>query len=373
MVIGGFAASLVQFRGQLLRDMVRMGHEVFACAPESPASVAQDLAEMGIGYLSLPMRRTGKNPFHDVYSLISFVKLFRRMKPNVVLSYTIKPSIYGSMGASVANVNMISSMITGLGTSFSSATPAEIFLRQVVKLLYRTGLRRNHVVFFQNQDDLRLFLNDGIVGHDNNPTLINGSGVDLDYYDVRPLPAMPRFLLVARLIREKGVLEYAEAARVIRSRHPQAEFMLAGIIDRGRRGIPADDLQRWHDEGSIRYLGALKDVRPAIADASVCVLPSYYGEGVPRSVLEAMSMGRAVITTDAPGCRETVRPGVNGFLVPVRDISALADAMEKFLVEPPLSVSMGAASRMLAEEKFNVHDVNRIILEKLELWNEAPV
>lgn len=373
MVIGGLADSLVGFRGQLLRDMVRMGHEVTACAPEPSTSIAGKLADMGVAYHPIPINRTGLNPLQDLYSLWACTSFFRRMRPDVVLSYTIKPTIYGSLGASFARVNTISSMITGLGSSFSAGASAGRPLRFIASSLYRYGLRRNRVVFFQNPDDMQLFLQRGLVDAANRPTLINGSGVDLAHYDVRPLPDTTSFLLVARLIREKGIGEYAAAARIIKRHYPTAVFKLVGRLDTGPRGIPAGDLKSWQSDGVIDYLGRLDDVRPAIAGASVYVLPSFYGEGVPRSILEAMSMGRPVITTDTPGCRETVRPGVNGFLVPVRDATALAEAMARFLANPALAQAMGTASRKLAEEKFDVFDVNRIILKQLELWHETSV
>jgi glycosyltransferase involved in cell wall biosynthesis len=370
MVVGSLAESLLGFRGHLMREMAGMGHEVIACAPETSPIVAGRLATAGIAYRALPFNRTGRNPLQDLRSLVAFTRFFLATRPDVVLNYTIKPTIYGSLGAALARVETISSMVTGLGSSFSARTPVEQLVRWLVGRLYRLGLSCNRVVFFQNPDDLQLFVTRGLVRAASRPTLINGSGVDLDYYAVRPLPPTPAFLLIARLIREKGIGEYAAAARLLRERGIEATFDLVGIIDQSDRGVPAAELQDWQDEGIIRFLGRLDDVRPAIAAASVYVLPSYYGEGVPRSILEAMAMGRPVITTDAPGCRETVRDGANGILVPMRDVRALVDAMERLAGNPDLRAAMGAASRRLAEEKFDVRTVNRIILEQLELWHE---
>jgi len=373
MVVGSMADSLVGFRGALLQEMSGLGHEVIACAPENSAEVAAQLSHLGARYQPLPLQRTGMNPLQDLYSLFCFANFFRHNRPDVVLNYTIKPTIYGSIGAALAQVKTISSMVTGLGSAFACETFSQRLFSLLAASLYRIGLHSNRVVFFQNPDDMSLFVRRGIVSQKNRPTLINGSGVDLDHYVVKPLPKEPVFLLIARLIREKGIREYAEAARIIKRKYPNASFRLVGSIDTSPRGISVKELEGWCASGLIDYLGRLDDVRPALAEASVYVLPSFYGEGVPRSILEAMAMGRPIITTDAPGCRETVIPGRNGFLVPVHDIMALALAMEHFLLYPGLIQSMGMASRQLAEAKFNVHDVNRIILQELELWHETAV
>jgi len=274
--------------------------------------------------------------------------------------------IYGSIGAAIAGVDKICSMVTGLGYTFSKETFKQKLVGFIARGLYRTALRFNEVVFFQNPDDLSLFRELGLVKEGSCPTLINGSGVNLEYYSPRPLPARPSFLLVARLIVEKGICEYAEAARILKQKYPSVSFRLVGEIDVNPSAIPSDQLQAWIDDGVIDYLGKLDDVRPAIEASSVYVLPSYR-EGVPRSVLEAMSMGRAVITTDTPGCRETVVDAANGLLVPPKDATSLAQAMETFIIDPGLAATMGRQSRLLAEERFDVHKVNHVILSRLGL------
>lgn len=371
MVIGSFAESLVGFRGELLKEMVRMGHSVTACAPEPPADIAGRLGALGVAYCQLPIKRTGLNPIQDLCTLLALVRQFRRLRPDVVLSYTIKPIIYGSLGAALTRVGTISSIITGRGSNFSSETSLQRLAGLLIGALYRFGLSSNQVVFFQNADDLRLFLQRGIVTQANQPTLINGSGVELDYYTPAPMPADVSFLLIARLLRSKGIGYYADAARQLKARYPQVRFSLVGWGNNSRREIQPVELNRWIDEGWIDYLGPLYDVRPAISAASVYVLPSYYGEGVPRSVLEAMAMGRPIITTDTPGCRETVENEKNGYLVPVHDAQELAAAMERFIVNPDRIIAMGAASRRLAEEKFDVRMVNRTILQSLGLLHET--
>lgn len=371
MIIGSHANSLINFRKQMLEEMARSGHEVVACAPHGSDYIRSELARIGVRYHELPLNRTGLNPLQDLYSLWFFTRFIRSQRPDVVLSYTIKPVIYGSIGAALARVGTISSMITGCGSSFNTTTRQEQLFCLLSRFLYRLGLSSNQVVFFQNQDDLRLFIQYGIVTKSNHPTLISGTGVDLDYYAPAPLPENVSFLLIARLLRAKGICYYADAARRLKAHYPQVKFFLVGGCDNSRRGVPVAELDHWVSQGWIDYLGQLDDVRPAIAAAAVYVLPSFYGEGVPRSILEAMAMGRPIITTDAPGCRETVQTGKNGYLVPTHDSVQLADTMERFIVDPACITQMGAASRRLAEGKFDVHEVNRVILQSLGLLHET--
>jgi glycosyltransferase involved in cell wall biosynthesis len=258
-------------------------------------------------------------------------------------------------------------MITGLGYAFGEDGLPTRFAGVVARRLYRLGLGGSAGVFFQNPDDHATFARLGLLRAAGRPIRINGSGVDLDHYAPMPLPPEPSFLLLARLLKDKGVIEYAQAARVLRQRYPRACFRLAGWFDDNPMALKREELAAWEREGVVEYLGTLEDVRSAIADSSVYVLPSYYREGTPRTILEAMAMGRPVVTTDAPGCRETVVPGRNGFLVGVKDAGALAAAMERFIAEPALVVRMGAESRRMAEEKYDVHKVNAVILEAMGL------
>lgn len=371
MLIGSLAESLVAFRGRLLEEMVQSGHEVVACAPAGSDALRANLEKIGVRFQSLPLQRTGLNPLNDLYSLWYLTRLFQSHRPDVVLSYTIKPIVYGSIGAKLAGIKTISSMITGSGSAFSNETLSQKLFGRLTKSLYRLGLSSNRVVFFQNPDDLSTFIEGRIVSETNHPTLINGSGIDLDFYTPSPFPDTVSFLLIARLLRAKGIGYYAEAAKQLKARYPQAKFVLVGWGDGSSRGVPSAEVDHWVNQGWIDYLGPCADVRPAIAAASVYVLPSFYGEGVPRSILEAMAMGRPIITTDAPGCRETVQSGKNGYLVPIHDSVKLAEAMERFMIDPASIPVMGAASRRLAEEKFDVREVNRTILQSLGLHHET--
>jgi glycosyltransferase involved in cell wall biosynthesis len=235
--------------------------------------------------------------------------------------------------------------------------------------MYALALSRTKVVFFQNSDDAVLFHKLGLLGTQNKVCVVNGSGVDIHQYAFSPIPLgrtgpATTFLLIARLLGDKGVREYIEAARRIKAHCPETVFRLVGWIDENPDAIREQELNDWVSEGVVEYLGRLSDVRPAIADCTVYVLPSYR-EGTPRTVLEAMAMGRPIITTDAPGCRETTVEGENGFLVPVKDVDKLAEVMLRFVHQPELASRMGARSRHIAEEKYDVNKVNAVMLHRM--------
>jgi len=257
-------------------------------------------------------------------------------------------------------------MITGLGFAFSSTGIKSAVTGIIAKRMYGIALSFNKNVFFQNPDDMHLFKVNGILKNSQKSTIINGSGVDLELFQPVPTPASLSFLLIARLIREKGIYEYAEAAKIVKKRFPHVNFRLVGFLDKNPSSISEKELESWIESNAIEYLGRLQDIRPAIANSSVYVLPSYR-EGTPRSVLEAMAMGRSIITTDAPGCRETVQHGQNGFLVPVKDVDALVNSMTHFIECPNDVVRMGHISRQIAVEKYDVRKVNAVILKTLEL------
>jgi len=366
LVLGGFAESLVNFRGDLLREMVKHGHEVIACAPHASVDVQSELFRLGVTYRHVDMDRTGINPIHDLDLIRRMISLFRELKPDVFLAYTIKPVIYGSIAARLAGVSKVFSIITGLGYTFMDQSLKGTVLRAISIFLYRIGLKHHDKVFFQNPDDMELFGDLGLVNSSKQAVSVHGSGVDIERFRPASFPEAISFLLIARLLQDKGIHEYAEAAKIVKHHAPHVRFFLAGWIDSNPRAIDKEQLQAWQDSGAIEYLGKLSDVREAIAGCSVYVLPSYR-EGTPRTVLEAMAMGRPVITTDVPGCRETVVDGKNGLLVPAKDSKALADAMLSFVYEPGMIAYMGEASRRIASEKYDVRKVNAQILAAMSL------
>lgn len=365
LVIASFPDSLIKFRGPLIDALLESGKEVHVAAPDlvPGGDVALALAHKGVRVHSIPLQRTGLNPIRDLALLMALIALMWRLRPRYVLSYTIKPVVYGSLAAWLTGVKHRFALVTGLGYAFTgTASGKRALLRRLIQRLYRFALRRTHRVFFQNPDDEALFREFQLLPETVPSSVVNGSGVDVAQYSVAPLPDKPCFLLIARLLGDKGVREYAQAAQLVKAVYPEVVFRLVGWIDDNPDAITQRELDQWVDSGLLEFLGKLDDVRPAISDCSVYVLPSYR-EGTPRTVLEAMAMGRAVITTDAPGCRETVVDGDNGFLVPVKDVDALVAAMMKMIDTPGLAASMGERSRRVAEEKYDVHKVNAAMLE----------
>lgn len=365
-VLGSLPESLINFRGPLLAAMVEAGHEVHALSPPAEPALVKALADLGVRHHAVPLARTGLNPLRDLESLLALRALFRRLRPDRLLAYTIKPVIYGCLAARWAGVPHRYAMITGLGYAFAGRGARGRLLGRVARSLYRLALTGAEGVFFQNRDNRQVFLEQGLLRGPEQGVLIDGSGVDLDRYAPAPLPGELSFLMIARLLRDKGVVEYVEAARRVKVRHPQVRFRLAGWIDDNPAAISKADLEGWVAEGVVDYLGHLEDVRPAIAQCAVYVLPSYH-EGMPRTVLEAMAMARPIITTDVPGCRETVNEGENGFLVPAGDAAALARAMGRFLETPGILPGQAAASRRMAEARFDVRRVNQVILRTMGL------
>ena len=369
VVIGGYAPSLINFRGPLLKRLVELGHEVHALAPAHTPDVTPQLEAMGVQYAMLPLSRRGLNPFADLGSLLHLKQVLHRIRPDIVLSYTFKPVVYGSLASRlvwVGDKKRVYSLISGLGYAFTEDKGLKRrILFNIAKGMYKSALRCCSGIMFQNPDDESFFRKLDVVPSHAKTTVVGGSGVDLEHYGVAPLPEKPSFLCLSRLLKAKGVREYAEASTRLKARYPEISFRLVGPKEEGSDVIAPAMVEEWKEAG-LEVLDGVDDVRPQISQASAYVLPSYR-EGTPRSVLEAMAMGRAIITSDAPGCRETVNEGENGFLVPVKDVDALVASMEKFITDPSLASTMGAASRQLAEEKFDVNKVNDAMLEFMEL------
>lgn len=370
LVLGSLASSLRNFRGPLISAVRARGHSVFAAAPDllEDTDTLAWLSEQGIESHNVPLSRAGLSPLGDLASLRKLIQLMREVQPEYFLGYTIKPVIWGLVASWIAHVPNRAALITGLGYAFTGdAKGKRALIQRIARALYRFALRRATLIFFQNPDDLSDFERFGMLPKGVPVVIVNGSGVDVEAYSPAPLPHEPlRFLLIARLLGDKGIREYVSAAEKVRAFHPGVEFHLVGGLDPNPDGISEEEARGWHDAGSIVWHGALSDVRPAIANAHVYVLPSYR-EGTPRTVLEAMAMGRPVVTTDAPGCRETVANGDNGFLVPVRSVDALVNAMLRFVEHPHLVAAMGARARQMAEEKYDVLKVNEVMLKAMGL------
>jgi glycosyltransferase involved in cell wall biosynthesis len=368
IVLGGFGESLVRFRGDLIAEIVTGGDRVIACAPDADDATIAQLQARGARHERVPMQRAGTNPLADLRTLWALLRLFRRERPDALFAYTIKPVVYGTLAAWLARIPVRVAMITGLGYAFTDGGGNRRRARAaaVARWLYRIALPRCSRVVFQNPDDRDLFVRLGLLPPRVPVSLVAGSGIDTGRFVPQPLPPMPSCLMIARLVRDKGVVEYVEAARIVRRQRPDVAFRLAGWIDVNPTAVTPEQLRSWCDEGVIEYLGRLDDVRPALAGCVIYVLPSYR-EGTPRTVLEAMACGRAVVTTDAPGCRETVEHGDNGLLVPVADARALAQALLELLADPARVQRFGERGRRRAEDRFDVRLVNRMLIEGLGL------
>lgn len=348
------AWNLVNFRMGLLRALLADGHRVTVLAPEDAA--IGPLRAMGCAFQALSMNRKGLSPLENLRILRDIHRQFRALRPDVVLSYTIKNNLFGALAAQRLGIAFVPN-VTGLGTAFLSGG----LLQGVAQMIYRRAFRNLPVVFFQNGDDRALFLARGLV-RVHQARLLPGSGINLSHFAplARPDDAAndgvdeaagrpahaPVFLLIARLLRDKGVVEFAQAATQVRARYPQAEFRLLGPFGTDNRSaLPPQMIADWQAQGHVVHLGAVDDVRPAIADADCVVLPSYR-EGMPRVLLEAAAMERPVIATDVPGCRDALRPEVTGYLCAVRDSDSLARACLRFIDLPVAArAAMGQAGR----------------------------
>lgn len=365
LLIASFAESVPTFRGPLIRAMRDAGLQVDVAVPSAEylSCPMEGMATQGVAVHEIPIRRTGTNPLADLKLVLALYRLLRRLRPAMTLPYTIKPVIYGTIAAWLAGVPSRYALVTGLGYAFTGRRQG--VLTGIIGMLYRFALGKAHKVFFQNPDDESLFRERGLLPRSVPSVVVNGSGVDVGSFTVEAFPkGQQAFLMIGRLLGDKGVREYAEAARRVKARNSGVRFRLVGWIDTNPDAITQAELDAWIQQGTFEFLGKLGDVRPAIGDSTVYVLPSYR-EGTPRTVLEAMAMGRPIITTDAPGCRETVIEGENGFLVPVKSVDALVEAMLKFIDDPELGARMGQRSREIAEEKYDVHKVNAVMLREM--------
>jgi glycosyltransferase involved in cell wall biosynthesis len=366
VLFGSFGPSLLQFRSHLIREMIERGHEVYAVAPDIDEQVAKTLRSLGAIPLKVEFGRTSLNPFQALRTMRAVRLLMRQLRPDVVIAYTIKPIVLAAVAAKAAGVPKFIALVTGLGYAFTRGKEMKRLLtRAVATRLYRRAFAKTDLAIFQNKDDKEDFRRMRILPPSTMAVVINGSGIDLEHYVRSAPPQAVSFLMIGRLVIDKGVHEYGEAAKRLKLDYPSLKVGLVGWIGDEPHSITQKELDGLIAAG-IEHHGYLPDVRSAIAAHSVYVLPSYR-EGTPRSVLEAMSIGRAIITTDTPGCRETVVPGENGLLVPPGDADALYQAMLHLIQNPYLIAPMGAASRTLAESKYDVRKVNAEFLRHAAL------
>ncbi|MCW1401492.1 glycosyltransferase family 4 protein [Novosphingobium sp. MW5] len=362
------AWNLVNFRAGLIRALIARGFRVVAIAPPD-AEMERRLADMGCAFEPVAIDSAGLSPLRDFATFLAFRRAIARHRPAAWLSWTIKPNVYGSLAARLAGVPAFPN-VSGLGTAFIRKN----LLTQIVTRLYTAGFARAHRVFFQNSDDRDLFVSLGMVRAEQ-AALLPGSGIDAAHWapanDQRPGPN--HFLMIARVVADKGVREYAEAAKRVRVRFPKARFALMGPLDvANRTAIPREEVMGWQEEGAIEYMAPSDDVRSAVNAADWIVLPSYR-EGLSRVLLEAAAMARPIVTTDVPGCRDVVSNGVNGFLCEARDAASLAAALERAAAcDDAQWRAMGQAGRARVQAEFSQERVTGLYLEALESAGISP-
>jgi glycosyltransferase involved in cell wall biosynthesis len=368
VIVCAFAPSLVNFRGRLLEQIVENGHTVLALAPDFDESTSVWCKSRGIqtGHIDLDNQST--DMLADIRAFTQIYRAIRSFRADVVLGYTHKPAIYTAIAGRLLRTPHTTMMVTGLGSGFEVGTFKRRIINVIVKSLFKLACRMSHRIIFHNADDLQFFIAEGILHSKRKTMVVNGSGVDLRLFAQQPFPDVPpseiTFLLVARVVQYKGILEFAQAAEDLKKTYPKARFLLAGYHDNSPSAYT--DEQWKFIQTSVEYLGKSNDVSSLMQRCHVYVLPSY-GEGLPRTVLEAMASGRPIITTDANGCRQTVIEGKTGFLVQPRDWQELKDAMEKFLDGRADCNKMGAEAHCFAISAFDVEHVNKHMLEALKL------
>jgi glycosyltransferase involved in cell wall biosynthesis len=365
--------TLLEFRGKLIEELLNK-NDVYVFTPRiSQQHVRERLKIMNVTVYENELNGSNVSIFSDLKYIVQLYKVIKEIKPDIFFPYTFKPVIYGTIVAKLCKIGCITPMLTGLGYNFTDKSAKKRLVTSITKILlkFSLGVNKRLRIIFQNKDDYQKLVSSGIIGLKHQAFVVNGSGVDLtDYTYSVPETKSISFLMISRLINAKGIKEFYEAAKLIRQKFPQAVFKLIGSYDANIDAIDHELYDRIRSGTVLQYIGQVDDVRPYIKDASILVLPSYYGEGVPRCILEGMAMGRAVITCDSVGCRETVNPSAkqrNGFLIPIKNISALAAKMEYYIRHTKNILTYGLNGRKFAEQKFDVNLVNADMLKIMEL------
>lgn len=355
--------SLINFRGPLIRQFVSSGFDVTCVSIEPESEMKEAIQELGAAYVQVEGDRVGTGIFSGFGMIKAYKKLFLQLKPDICFLYMSKPIAFGGYAAIRSKIKHINILVNGLENAYYRTGFKDFIVRCVMSTAYRYVSNRSDNVFFQNHDDMNYFKNHRILKKDN-AMVVGGSGVDMDHFAKAKIPDEPIFLMVARLLWSKGIREYLTAVAKLKENCPRAKVMLVGGLDHNDEALSEEELNQYIKEADIEYCGYAEDVRPYLNKCSVFVLPSYH-EGLPRSVIEAMSVGRAIITTDVPGCRETVIDGENGFLVPVRESEPLYKKMRVLAEDDSLRHRMAEASYRMCREKFDVNIVNQTMLDRI--------
>lgn len=364
LLIASHAGSLTRFRGDFIKSLIKDGFCVFTAAPVYADLDLEQLTSMGAKPIPFNLQRTGLNPLKDLKSISDLKSIIKENQIDVVFPYTVKPVIYGSLAANMTKTPVIS-LITGLGYAFTGLTAKARALQRFNEVLYKLSIRKNKVIVFQNRDDYQLFLDRKVVSKQQKVAFVSGSGVNLKQFNFKQKNTSEKvsFLLVARLIKEKGIELYMEAAKFLKAKYPDAEFHLIGAAETSPSAINETEINKLHKEGVLVFHGEQRNIEEHLNARDVFVLPSYYREGLPRTTLEACACGNPIITTDSVGCRESVKEGINGFLIEPKNLEALIKAMEFFILNPEKIKEMGMNSRAYAEERFDVDIINKDLIQ----------
>lgn len=364
LLLSSHTPSLFWFRVDLMKEMQKEGYEVFAAGQMPEKEWAGRFSNIGVTYKRIHVSRNGLNPLKDLQTLADIKRLLKDLKPDKIFVYQAKTIAYGCKAAADLGITEVYTLLAGLGSVYLGHGLKNKLVKHIMSHLYKKAFKQSKIVFFQNSDDKKTMIDEGLVS-ENKIVMIHGSGVNVEKFTPTDLPDIPTFLYIGRLIRDKGIGEYLEACQKLKGIYGEKiRCMLVGPYDSNPSSLKPVDLEPLVKNGVVEYYGEQSDVRPFISQCSIYVLPSYH-EGTPKTVLEAMAMGRAIITSNAPGCKETVVDGVNGYLTEAKNADDVAEKMNYLSQNPDIVVKMGKKSREMACELFDVRIVNDTILEKM--------
>ncbi|WP_430489232.1 glycosyltransferase family 4 protein [Rossellomorea marisflavi] len=367
LINSGRVVPFFNTRNRLLKSLLAGDNKITLSGFQT--GYEKELNDLDVEFVKASVSRAGINPLKDIKLIFEYYKIIKKNKIELIHSYTIKPNIYGTIAAKIAGVKEIYPTVNGLGYAYTGTDNKTKIIRFFTSILYKIAFSFAKKVFFQNSDDAKEMIERKIISKEK-CVVIAGSGIDLEEFNYLPPVNDISFIMVTRLLKSKGVNEYLQAARIVKSQYPKVSIRLVGPLDPNPDGIKEEELRKYIDEGLVEYLGVRKDIHTLLGASSVFVLPSYYREGVPHSILEAMATGRAILTTDSPGCRETVKEGVNGYLLEAKNPNVLAEKMLWMIENPERVKTMGLESLRYAEEKFEVNKVNSSILSTMGIQDK---
>lgn len=360
LVISPKNKTVFNFRGDLIKEFIKCGYNVVVTGPNR--DYIDDIYALGASFIEVPFVKDNIGIKGDIDYCNKLVKVIKEEKPDKVFAYTIKPVIYGSIAAGKAGVKDIYPMITGLGRVYGTTGLKSNILRLITGILYKYALRYAKKVIFQNYDDMNLFIEKKYLPK-NKCEKVDGSGVNMNRFSFTELLDSKLFIMISRIIREKGVFEFCKAAEIVKKKYPDSRFILLGGYDNSIGAVKPEEIEPYIKGGTIEVPGEVKDVAPILKEAYAFVLPTYYREGIPRTILEAMACGKPVITTDWVGTREAVDDGINGFLVSIKDYKFLAKKMLYMIEHYDKTKAMGYNSYKICREKFDVNIINKKMIE----------